>query len=84
VPFAAPFDKLTENWYLSAPGQKFPNVHFRHGGQVANVCYADGHVETRTPTVNGPPSWENPQATELRRKEVVWDIGTDDKEFGRE
>jgi prepilin-type N-terminal cleavage/methylation domain-containing protein/prepilin-type processing-associated H-X9-DG protein len=83
VPFAAPFDKLTENWYLSAPSQRFPNVHFRHDG-IANVCFADGHVETRTPTVNGAPSWENPAGTALRKKEVVWDIGSTDAEFGRE
>jgi prepilin-type processing-associated H-X9-DG protein/prepilin-type N-terminal cleavage/methylation domain-containing protein len=83
VPFAAPFDKLTENWYLSAPSSRFPNVHFRHGG-LANVAFADGHVETRTPTINGAPSWEVTAATDLRKKEQVWDIGSDDKEFGRE
>ena len=80
VPFSA-IDKLTENWYLSAPSQQFPNVHFRHDG-IANVCYADGHVETRTPTINGAPSWEDPTATLLRKKEIVWDIGTNDIEFG--
>jgi prepilin-type N-terminal cleavage/methylation domain-containing protein/prepilin-type processing-associated H-X9-DG protein len=83
VPFSAPFDKLTENWYLSAPSQKFPNVHFRHDG-IANVCFADGHVETRTETNNGAPSWEVPAATQLRVKERVWDIGTTDVEFGRQ
>ena len=83
VPFSAPFDRLTENWYLSAPSQKFPNTHFRHDG-IANVCFADGHVETRTPTVNGAPSWEAPDATALRKKEIVWDIGTTDVEFGRD
>jgi prepilin-type N-terminal cleavage/methylation domain-containing protein/prepilin-type processing-associated H-X9-DG protein len=83
VPFSAPFDKLTENWYLSAPSQRFPNVHFRHDG-IANVCFADGHVETRTPTINGAPSWENPQATVLRKKELVWDLGSDDTLFGKE
>lgn len=82
VPFSAPFDKLTENWYLSSPSQKFPNVHFRHGG-IANVAFADGHVETRTPTNNGAPSWEAPEGTALRKKEQVWDIGSDDNWFGR-
>ncbi len=83
VPFSAPFDRLTENWYLSAPSQRFPNTHFRHDG-IANVCFADGHVETRTPTITGAPSWEAALATELRKKEVVWDIGTDDTQFGRD
>ena len=67
VPFAGPVDKLTENWYLSAPSQQYPNVHFRHAG-VANVCFADGHVETRTPTINGAPSWEDPLGTALRKR----------------
>ncbi|AWM40418.1 putative major pilin subunit [Gemmata obscuriglobus] len=83
APSNTPFDKLTENWYLSSPSQKYPNVHFRHDG-IANVCFADGHVETRTPTINGAPSWENPAATVLRNKEVVWDIGASDIEFGKE
>jgi prepilin-type N-terminal cleavage/methylation domain-containing protein/prepilin-type processing-associated H-X9-DG protein len=83
VPFGTPFDKLTENWFLSAPSQQFPNVHFRHDG-IANVCFADGHVETRTPTITGAPSWEAPEATALRKKEIVWDIGTTDAEFGKE
>jgi hypothetical protein len=34
--------------------------------------------------INGAPSWENPDATVLRTKEVVWDIGSDDKEFGKD
>ncbi len=83
VPYSPPFDRLTENWYLSAPSQQYPNAHFRHDG-IANVCFADGHVENRTPTDNGPPSWEDPVATVLRRKEVVWDIGTDDALFGKD
>jgi prepilin-type processing-associated H-X9-DG protein len=82
VPFSPPFDKLTENWYLSSPSQQFPNVHFRHGG-IANVCFADGHVEPRTPTLNGAPSWEAPEATALRTREQVWDIGSDDSAFGK-
>jgi prepilin-type processing-associated H-X9-DG protein len=83
LPFMPPFDRLSENWYLAAPSQQFPNTHFRHDG-LANVCFADGHVETRTPTINGAPSWEAPEATALRKKEVVWDIGSTDAEFGRE
>lgn len=83
VPFSAPFDKLTENWYLSAPSQSFANTHFRHTG-MAGVCFADGHCEVRRATINPIPAWENPLATELRRKEQVWDLGSDDTLFGRE
>jgi prepilin-type N-terminal cleavage/methylation domain-containing protein/prepilin-type processing-associated H-X9-DG protein len=83
VPFMSPYTKLTENWYLSSPSQQFPNVHFRHTG-IANVCYADGHVETKIPTTSSNPSWETAEGKALRQKEVVWDIGTTDAEFGKE
>jgi prepilin-type N-terminal cleavage/methylation domain-containing protein/prepilin-type processing-associated H-X9-DG protein len=81
VPYIPPYDKLTEDWYLACPSYQFPNTHFRHDG-LANVCFADGHVETRTPTNNGPPPWEDPQATALRIRENVWDLGSDDSPFG--
>jgi prepilin-type N-terminal cleavage/methylation domain-containing protein/prepilin-type processing-associated H-X9-DG protein len=81
VPWQAPFTQLQENWYLSCPSYQYPNAHFRHDG-VANVTFADGHVETRTPVNNGPPPWEDPQATALRVKENVWDLSQDDTLFG--
>ena len=81
VPFAPPFERPTENRYLSAPSAKFPNVHFRHN-HVAITAYADGHVENHTPTINGPPSWETAAGTALRKKEVIWDITRDDAIFG--
>jgi prepilin-type N-terminal cleavage/methylation domain-containing protein/prepilin-type processing-associated H-X9-DG protein len=74
--------QLTENWYLSAPSRQYPNTHFRHDG-IANVCFADGHVETRTPTINPLPSWLNqaPIAA-LQKQQLVFDIGATDIEFG--
>ena len=41
---------LRENWSLEppAPGSSWwvaPTVHYRHNGQIANVSFADGHVE---------------------------------------
>ena len=38
---------IRENWYLDPPSNAFPNVHFRHTGDTANVSFADGHVESR-------------------------------------
>ena len=83
VPFGAPFEKLTENWYLSAPSQRFPNTHFRHDG-IANVCFADGHVETRTPTVNPPGPYDSAAQIALRKKEVLADLSADDALFGKD
>ena len=81
VPFAPPFDRPTENWYLSAPSARFPNAHFRHHG-IAITAYADGHVENHKPTINGPPSWEAAAGTALRKKEVIWDLSVNDEAFG--
>jgi prepilin-type processing-associated H-X9-DG protein len=81
VPFAAPFERATENWYLSAPSAKFPNVHFRHVG-IAITAFADGHVENHTATINGPPNWETSAGTALRKKEMIWDITASDAIFG--
>lgn len=41
---------LRENWSLNSPspGASYyvaPTVHYRHSGQIANVSFADGHVE---------------------------------------
>ena len=42
--------QLTESWALQppAPGSQYasyPTLHYRHGGRIANVSFADGHVE---------------------------------------
>ena len=41
---------LTENWYCTPPNPGAanyvaPTVHYLHTGQIANVSFADGHVE---------------------------------------
>lgn len=41
---------LRENWVLDppSPGASWwtaPTIHYRHAGQIANVSFADGHVE---------------------------------------
>lgn len=45
--FFPPAFSFEENWILDPPSRNFPNVHFRHGGNGANVAFLDGHVETR-------------------------------------
>ena len=42
--------QLTENWAIEAPSPgnayaQYPTLHYRHSGRVANVSFADGHVE---------------------------------------
>ena len=50
--YATPAGSVEENYYLEA--WIFPRIHFRHNG-VANVLFADWHVEEREPltTVSG-------------------------------
>ena len=76
---------LIEVPLIEPPSGRYPVVHFRHGGGVANVLFLDGHVETYSPGMrNPPPSWEPPSATILRDKERVFDIGRTDELWDRE
>jgi prepilin-type N-terminal cleavage/methylation domain-containing protein/prepilin-type processing-associated H-X9-DG protein len=71
---------LVEVPLLEAPSGQYPSVHFRHAGDVANVLFLDGHVETmRDKNRNAAPSWEPTSANVLREKEKLFDIGTTDE-----
>jgi prepilin-type N-terminal cleavage/methylation domain-containing protein/prepilin-type processing-associated H-X9-DG protein len=65
-----PVLRFTENFYLLGPqdASAAPFTHFRHGGNVANVAYLDGHVEPRTEDVApSPASWDQ-AANNLRQQ----------------
>jgi prepilin-type N-terminal cleavage/methylation domain-containing protein/prepilin-type processing-associated H-X9-DG protein len=69
---------LIEVPLIEPPSGQYPSVHFRHL-RTANVAFMDGHVESFYPgTRNAPPWWEPASATELRDKELIFDIGSDD------
>jgi prepilin-type N-terminal cleavage/methylation domain-containing protein/prepilin-type processing-associated H-X9-DG protein len=67
--------KATENFYLAGPEDYFlytePGTHFRHGGNVANVSFLDGHVEAMKEVWVPSPSHWPPEAVELRKKLVI-------------
>ena len=73
---------IRESLILSKPSDSFPNVHFRHGGNTANVLYVDGHVETMSPVenplqVNPPAAWGWPQASlDLKSLRGVSDLSS--------
>ncbi len=76
---------LIEVPLIEPPSGRYPAIHFRHGGRVANVLFLDGHVESSSPgTRNPPPSWEPPSATMLRDKERLFDIGRTDELWDRQ
>ena len=74
MPWAGdPVMKVTESFYITGPQDSFatPSTHFRHGGDVANVAFLDGHVEARTEVpVPSPAGW-NAEANAMRARAVL-------------
>ena len=65
-----PVLRFTEGFYLLGPQDPSaaPFTHFRHGGNVANVAYLDGHVEPKTEAAApSPASWDK-AANDLRQQ----------------
>ncbi len=64
-----PVLRVTETFYILGPQDPSaaPFTQFRHGSNVSNVAYLDGHVEGRVEEfVPSPVSW--PPEADLRRK----------------
>jgi prepilin-type processing-associated H-X9-DG protein/prepilin-type N-terminal cleavage/methylation domain-containing protein len=76
--------RLEENLYLEPPSSRYPTVHFRHGGEVANALFLDGHVEVQTATRNSPPSWWSQEMVGLQQRHRLHDLGSTDELFDRE
>ena len=64
-----PVLRITENFYINGPQDPSaaPFTQFRHGGNVANVSYLDGHVEAKIEEFVPSPSHWPADANELRR-----------------
>ena len=63
--------RFTENFYILGPQDPSaaPFTHFRHGGNVTNVAYLDGHVEPKVEEfVASPTSWD--QAANNMRQQM--------------
>ena len=75
---------VQESFILSQPSDQYPNVHFRHGGNTANVLFVDGHVDTMMPVDNPlPASPPNPfgwpaDALDLLHRDQIADLSSDD------
>jgi prepilin-type N-terminal cleavage/methylation domain-containing protein/prepilin-type processing-associated H-X9-DG protein len=73
---------VRESVILSNPSDAFPNVHFRHGGAVANVIFVDGHLEAMAQVDNvlptNPPFWYGwpSDAIDLKNKDRISDLST--------
>ena len=73
---------VRESVILSNPSDSYPNVHFRHGGNTANVVFVDGHVEAMSPVANvlptNPPDpwgWP-PDALALKNQDQIADLSS--------
>jgi prepilin-type processing-associated H-X9-DG protein/prepilin-type N-terminal cleavage/methylation domain-containing protein len=73
---------VRESLLLAKPSDTYPNVHFRHVGDTANVLFLDGHVEAMTPVDNALPA--NPpdpygwpaDALRLKDKDRIADLSS--------
>jgi prepilin-type N-terminal cleavage/methylation domain-containing protein/prepilin-type processing-associated H-X9-DG protein len=75
---------LIETGVIDPPSLKNPSIHFRYFPKLANVAFADGHVEGWTDRVRNPPAGSvGPAEQQLRDEENVFDIGTDDTLWDR-
>jgi prepilin-type N-terminal cleavage/methylation domain-containing protein/prepilin-type processing-associated H-X9-DG protein len=80
-----PGPQLIEVAVAEPPSGQTPSVHFRFFPRAANVAFLDGHVETRLdPTRNPPAPGDSPALVQLRDKENVFDLGTDDSLWDRD
>jgi prepilin-type N-terminal cleavage/methylation domain-containing protein/prepilin-type processing-associated H-X9-DG protein len=76
---------LVEVGGAEPPGRRFPSVHHRFFGGVANVVFLDGHVEGRTDRTRNPaPPGDGPEVLALRDTERVFDLGATDELWDRD
>lgn len=59
VYFLAPFNLRENLGGLVRPSDADPSIHFRHGGDLANVVFVDGHVEAFPRKFRAGP-WTSP------------------------
>ncbi len=67
--------KLSETFYLEAPSGRYPSIHFRHAGPVANAVFLDGHVQAMRLDRNPIGPWTTPDIEQVRVRENLADIG---------
>ena len=68
--------QLTENWALQPPDPgaqypSYPTLHYCHGGRIANVSFADGHVE-QARYVKPPVSLWNSYGQQVPAGGIAW------------
>jgi prepilin-type N-terminal cleavage/methylation domain-containing protein/prepilin-type processing-associated H-X9-DG protein len=71
--------KLLENWLLEPPSRTQPTVHFRHEGEIANVAFVDGHVESRTRSWIALPFWFTPEQVQANKDAKLGFVGETDE-----
>lgn len=70
-----PVLRATENFYIQGPDDfelfTAPGTHARHSGNLAIVCYMDGHVETASLSDAAMPGHWSQAARELARNKKI-------------
>jgi prepilin-type N-terminal cleavage/methylation domain-containing protein/prepilin-type processing-associated H-X9-DG protein len=76
---------LSETPLSEPPSSRRPTVHFRLSGRLANLLFADGHVEATTERTRNPPvGHETPALRLLWEAENVFDYGPTDDLWDRQ
>lgn len=66
------------------PSSRYPTVHHRLAGNIANVLFVDGHVEGRTDCTRNPPLPSDPAIIlQIRDDEHIFDLGSTDELWDR-
>lgn len=80
---AEPF--MFETPLAEPPSAENPTTHHRLAGQIANILYLDGHVESQTPGVRNaaPASWPS-SVVPFMQQENIFDLGSTDELWDRE
>ncbi|MFN6127682.1 MAG: type II secretion system protein [Planctomycetota bacterium] len=67
--------KATENFYIQGPDDfelfTAPGTHARHAGELAMVCFLDGHVESMRLSTAPPPGHWPQSAKDLAAKQKI-------------
>lgn len=73
--FGPTVGRLSETFYLEPPSGQYPSLHFRHGGQVANVAFLDGSVRAMKMSRNPMGRWTTEAIERVRVRENLADLG---------
>jgi len=71
IDWSSPYPLRENLGGLLLPSKSDPAIHFRHAGQLANVCFVDGHVEAYPRRFRLGPYTQDAQVPQMN----FWNLG---------